>query len=869
MIIWVNIKAQDYTGYTGCCEQDSMALVAFYNATDGADWYSNQDGFSSDDLGDDVATYYSSDYPNAGMKPWFDGPVKDWFGVTLEKQLAANGDSVWRVIHLHPTVNRRSSGDDNLSGYVPREVGMLTALQWFKVNGNTGLEDTELPDEIYQPDMVEFDVEAAYFSGIVSDDLQNCTQLEFLNLRYNDFDSIPLINFIEDDNFEDNFTNSGNVRMFFYNNQIPWATLEPTVEYLVSKDGVYEARDQHDVGRAEEIVVTEGDTVTLTCNSAGSDEYATYSWYKGSRAKRKYESTYTINGVTASDTASYKVCITNSLVQDNDANADYSNTYTKTYHVTFIPDTITINKAISTQNGKSVVLHFTRAIANPTDSQIDQFTVTCGGETKEIESINRTGRLNDRLSLNLKGSLTKGESVTVSYTKGSVTSSTGGDLESFSASVVNRTSVKPNLVSAETRSDGMGIILTFDYFIDPETIDASGFTINGSDGNSIESVSLEDGEVDDDVSKEILLTTSSEMSSSDELTVSYDAESVFGLFGSGVDAVGDFSVTNSIVDNKVSVLFSVIDGTEEMDSISVYGGISTKYIGLYDDGTNGDATANDHTWSRSIGVAPGDYLWNAYNVIPYDTTVAISSTIDNVEYYRDSTYTAYEDTILSSNMTLSVSIDDEGNVSGDTTYGYLNNSLTLILDLESFLTADTSETADPYVMGIDDDWTEGLAMSATSNEYQYSITLDQLPYDQEYDYSFRNGDYWENTNLLLRNVVVEGDTTITSAFGDFYERDNDESGTSLNFENSLINKGAEEESDINISVYPNPVINYLNVSGVDEDMCVRIYDITGTLKLVSKGDSNAIDVSSLPKGLYIVKLYNQNKTIYTTQIIKY
>ncbi len=44
-IACINIKAQDYTGYTGCCEQDSMALVAFYNATDGADWYSNQDGF--------------------------------------------------------------------------------------------------------------------------------------------------------------------------------------------------------------------------------------------------------------------------------------------------------------------------------------------------------------------------------------------------------------------------------------------------------------------------------------------------------------------------------------------------------------------------------------------------------------------------------------------------------------------------------------------------------------------------------------------------------------------------------------------------------------------------------------------------------
>ncbi len=871
-IACVQVKAQDYTGYTSCLEQDSLALVAFYNATGGANWYSNQDGFSSDNLGDDVATYYSTDYPNAGMNPWLDGPVKDWFGVTLEKQLAPNGtDSIWRVIHLHPTVDRRSSGDDNLSGYVPREVGMLTALEWFKVNGNTGLEKTELPAEIYQPNMVEFDVEAAYFSGVVSDDLQNCPQLEFLNLRYNYFDSIPLINFIEDDNFKDNFTNSGNVRMFFYNNQLTWSTLEPTAEYLVANDGVYEARNQSDVGRAQEVVVNEGDDVTLTCTDAGSDEYATYTWYKGSRSTYKHGTTYTISGVTADDTASYKVKVVNSFVQENDANSDYSATYTKNIHLTFVPEVPTFTKGISTQDGKSVVLHFSKPMKTPTDSQKDEFTVACGGETKTIESISRTGRLFDRISLNLEGSLKQGEEVTVTYTKGSIVCSNGGELESFSSIVENRTSVQPNLIAAETRTDGMGVILSFDYFIDVDKLDVSDFSISGSDGNSVASVSLVDGEVDDDISKKLLLTVSNELSSTDVLTVSLSQEAVFALYGAGCDAVSDFEVTNNVEDNKVSVVFTVIDGTAQLDSISIYGDISTDFIGLFDDGTNGDETANDHIWSKKIGVAEGDFSWDAYGVTTSYEEVTKESTIDGVNYYYNTIDTVYNDSILSANSTLSLTVAS-GEITGDTLFGYLNNSLTLILDLKDFMAVYDTASVDPYVMGIDDDWTEGLTMSATDNQYQYTVTINQLAYDTEVQYSYRNGNFWENTNLLLRSAIVEGDTTITNSFGDFYASDDDDSDSS---ESSIIIKSDDDATNndddasvINISIYPNPVANYLNVSGMEDSMHVNIYDLTGTLVLTHSGNTNSINVSDLPKGIYVVRLYDQNESIYTTQIIK-
>jgi len=54
-----------------------------------------------------------------------------------------------------------------------------------------------------------------------------------------------------------------------------------------------------------------------------------------------------------------------------------------------------------------------------------------------------------------------------------------------------------------------------------------------------------------------------------------------------------------------------------------------------------------------------------------------------------------------------------------------------------------------------------------------------------------------------------------------------------------------------INVYPNPVINTLNVSGLDVNDDVNIYDLNGKLVL-NTNEKTGIDVSSLSSGIYIV-----------------
>lgn len=69
----------------------------------------------------------------------------------------------------------------------------------------------------------------------------------------------------------------------------------------------------------------------------------------------------------------------------------------------------------------------------------------------------------------------------------------------------------------------------------------------------------------------------------------------------------------------------------------------------------------------------------------------------------------------------------------------------------------------------------------------------------------------------------------------------------------------------NIDIYPNPVVNTLNIGGDFQGADVEIYTLTGLKILASK--SKQIDVSSLYSGVYIL-LLKQNNDIYKTKFIK-
>jgi len=68
-----------------------------------------------------------------------------------------------------------------------------------------------------------------------------------------------------------------------------------------------------------------------------------------------------------------------------------------------------------------------------------------------------------------------------------------------------------------------------------------------------------------------------------------------------------------------------------------------------------------------------------------------------------------------------------------------------------------------------------------------------------------------------------------------------------------------------ISIYPNPVIDVINISGVDNIHSIKVYSILGILEK-EVFNTNQIDISELPSGIHLMKV--DNGTIFLKKIMK-
>lgn len=118
-------------------EMDSVALVALYNSTDGANWNNNEN--------------------------WLTGPIDTWNGVTVQNDRVV-------AVDLH---------ENNLAGTLPSRIGKLSALQSFVLWGNqlTG----ELPSELGDMSSLRtLDLGLNQFVGQIPPQLGNLTNLNAL-----------------------------------------------------------------------------------------------------------------------------------------------------------------------------------------------------------------------------------------------------------------------------------------------------------------------------------------------------------------------------------------------------------------------------------------------------------------------------------------------------------------------------------------------------------------------------------------------------------------------------------------------------------------------------------------------------------------
>jgi hypothetical protein len=80
--------------------------------------------------------------------------------------------------------------------------------------------------------------------------------------------------------------------------------------------------------------------------------------------------------------------------------------------------------------------------------------------------------------------------------------------------------------------------------------------------------------------------------------------------------------------------------------------------------------------------------------------------------------------------------------------------------------------------------------------------------------------------------------------------------------------GIETAEKEEISVYPNPVRDYVLIQTTEFNLRIDIYNLIGQLVKTTKLENNRLDLSKLIEGIYIIKIYNnQNAEIYLDKLV--
>ena len=71
-----------------------------------------------------------------------------------------------------------------------------------------------------------------------------------------------------------------------------------------------------------------------------------------------------------------------------------------------------------------------------------------------------------------------------------------------------------------------------------------------------------------------------------------------------------------------------------------------------------------------------------------------------------------------------------------------------------------------------------------------------------------------------------------------------------------------------VNIYPNPVTNRLRIEANNIELTkVEIYSLLGQKLVERTAELHAVNVDSLPKGIYLMKIYSGNKHI-TKKVVK-
>ncbi len=300
-------------------ETDSLALVALYNSTDGANWTDNSN--------------------------WLTGPVTSWYGITVsdnrvnEISLEGNGlnGTIPSALGNLYGLNSLDMRLNSLSGVLPSELSNLSNLSLLDLDYNS-FSGTIPPEYGALGSLSTLSLISNNLEGNIPAQLGNLTNLQYLYLYENAFTAIPveltactglLLLAVNDNELTDlpDFSSLSSLNEFnIKSNHIEFQDIET---YMSGGNAAtFEYNPQKEVDTEEFIVANPGGEVTFTTDISGTANL--YQWYKdGSIMSGETDPILVLSEIINDDAGVYTCQITSEIVAGLTLT-----TYNKTLEVT-------------------------------------------------------------------------------------------------------------------------------------------------------------------------------------------------------------------------------------------------------------------------------------------------------------------------------------------------------------------------------------------------------------------------------------------------------------------------------------------------------------------------------------------------------
>jgi Leucine-rich repeat (LRR) protein len=338
-------------GFASVDVADSLALVAFFNSTNGNGWESK----------------------------WLDGSVDTWYGVTVSGfrvtgiELITNGvtgvlpTQLGDLTELTILSIAGSKGGGGITGSLPPSISNLVNLAHFELSGNT---IATLPPELFTlTNLTHIILRDNRLTGVIPSGFNNLVNLVFLNLSDNNFSgTVPdlsnIIGPVEINLQENELTattdpSSWNLTLLdLSENQLTFEDLEP----LISVPNL-NYTPQKPFGVMVERKQGSGETFTASFSTGGSAN--NYQWMKGDEMIPGATSpSISIPDLTTENTNRYSLRVTNNIVTSLTM---YSAPIFLTVSSTYTPDSLAAVAFYIATGGAGWVNH-TNWVAGPLET---------------------------------------------------------------------------------------------------------------------------------------------------------------------------------------------------------------------------------------------------------------------------------------------------------------------------------------------------------------------------------------------------------------------------------------------------------------------------------------------------------------------